>query len=709
MGGTMDPSVLRELHDDLVRKYNRHAAAIECAWRSLDQKGRATCLKAGAIDGVVLKHPLDRSLGDAIIIPEWNLRDITEPGSDFLLGLLKHRATKSLFEQYCTGANCEPGDHAFIQKMNAKGYQHSQPFHNCYTLFMDGNQYGASYEVLSDHSDVLAAFEPAIRAGLCVPQSTGELILLRQFSLLQGLNIIVDDILDTRSEGRDRGSRPRKSDKAATAALTALSDQTPTARPTLPDLIASARDQQESLEEYLELLSTEPAVLAHAVNAWFFSRPELVADEKGRRLPVHTDKYISPAFFDAIHSAVKGAAVWGYICRLLELLRTTTTDKVYRAILLQEISNILYLEYERSRALFKRHVRARTGSKWFKRVSNAYDRAGNARVILKCNPEQLTRSDPQLHYMLRLCQSETNAANAVDWIKKLSGLHEAHPTERERLADLEAESLCDLAVIIGSIQDLSSVLPIPSVSRKTGQLFISKYQELDTELNRLGKNINLHDYVAPINNLLEPGMAESALNTLDHFVVEGTGTRMGSLYRDLIEDSISGLTIQYQQAKAKLEQTQAESVQPAISIPEPLDTRVERRREKEKTRPPRSSAFETTLRVEPPVVEEQTSPSQTFRVDSSTASVFSTLFEKSNSRGSVSWAAFELALVKLGFSILPKFGSVYTFLPPDTMAVRKSLTVHRPHKSRIEGYLIPIFARRLKRVYGWNKETFEVS
>ncbi|KAJ9299333.1 hypothetical protein DTO271G3_2955 [Paecilomyces variotii] len=391
MEGTMDPSAVRELHDDLARKYRRHAAAIESAWRSLDQKGRATCLKAGAKDGVVLKHRLDRSLGDAIIIPEWNLRDITEPGSDFLLGLLKHRATTSLFEQYCSDAN---------------------------------------------------------------------------------------------------------------------------ARLTLPDLTASARDQQESLEEYLELLSTEPTVLTHAVNMWFFSRRELVANEKGRRLPV--DKYISPAFFDAVHSAVKGAAVWGYICRLLELFRTTTTDKVYRAILLQEISNILYLEYERSRALFKRYVQVGTGSKWFKRVSNAYDRAGNARVVLKCKPEQLSRSDPQLHYMLRLCQSETNSANAVDWIKKLSGLHEAHQTERERLTEIEAESLCDLAVIVGFIQDLSSVLPVPSVSRKTGQLFISKYQESDAELNQLGKDINLHDYVAPINNLLEPGMAESALNTLDH-------------------------------------------------------------------------------------------------------------------------------------------------------------------------------------------------
>ena len=52
---------------------------------------------------------------------------------------------------------------------------------------------------------------------------------------------------------------------------------------------------------------------------------------------------------------------------------------------------------------------------------------------MKGNAEDLTRADPQLHYMLRLCQSETNASKAVDWIKNLSELHETHPMEREKL------------------------------------------------------------------------------------------------------------------------------------------------------------------------------------------------------------------------------------------------------------------------------------
>ncbi len=65
-------------------------------------------------------------------------------------------------------------------------------------------------------------------------------------------------------------------------------------------------------------------------------------------------------------------------------------------------------------------------------------------------------------------------------------------------------------------------------------------------------------------------------------------------------------------------------------------------------------------------------------------------------------------MADLKFSVIPKFGSVFTFLPPEDMQVQKSLTVHRPHKSRIEGHVLLIFASRLKKVYGWGEKSFEV-
>lgn len=76
------------------------------------------------------------------------------------------------------------------------------------------------------------------------------------------------------------------------------------------------------------------------------------------------------------------------------------------------------------------------------------------------------------------------------------------------------------------------------------------------------------------------------------------------------------------------------------------------------------------------------------------------LFAKAQARGSVSWELFGSAMAKLGFSVLPKYGSVYTFYPPDGMAVKKPFTIHQPHQSGFEGYRTLILAKRLKRMYG---------
>ncbi|OQE82509.1 hypothetical protein PENNAL_c0036G01065 [Penicillium nalgiovense] len=620
--------LLKELHGDLVRKYRKHAAVVETIWQSFSPNERGECFKAGAADGAVLQHPLDRSLGVVYkIVPELNLRDLTSDPA-FLLTLFKHRTTTSLFQQYCEGLNGSPGDHAMIEEsVRTRGLKHTNSFKNCYTMFQ-GDMYATSYQLMA--KEALAVFEPAIRARVCVPQSVGEFIMQRQIFILQTLNILIDDILDQGSPSRDRKAPPKKktTDDGAAAALSKLSIQASRKKRTLSDLVASARDHQDTLEEYLVLLSTEPVVLAHAVNIWFFSRPELVPDEKGRRLPVHTDKYIGAAVFEAIHSSIQVAAIWKYIASVLELLEN------------------------RAQTLFKHHVQSGTGCKRFKRTSNVYDSTGNLRVSVKGNPEDLTVSDPQLHYMLRLCQPKLTVSTATPWIKKLAELYQTHPQERERLEDREADSLGDLAMIIGFVQ-----------------------QGADDQLDFL-------DFVVPIDNLLGPGVAHEALKKLDQFTIEKSGAKMGFLYQDMIADCLSGVQGQCDEAKVKLAQgLKAEWPAAPATRPEPINP----------SRP-----------------QEPASLPQTFKIDESTAEIFSRLFSKSQSRGPVAWAAFAEAMAKLGFSITPKYGSVYTFYPPDSMTAKKSFTVHRPHQSKIEGYRALTVARRLRTLYGWGEKTFQV-
>ncbi|KAK0730197.1 hypothetical protein B0H67DRAFT_476561 [Lasiosphaeris hirsuta] len=714
MGDLPTNLIVKELHQDLARKYKKHGAAVSNMWRSFNKSQRTACLKAGAAEGLVLKHPLDPSLGAVSkFMPEWNLRDIAESSPDFLLDLLRHRATESLHHQYQAGYNGGPGDHPFIEGMMAtRNLRCAMPFPNCYNMFLEGigREYGEAFKLSAELTEIPSPLITAMQARLIIPQSTGELILQRQMYLLQSLNIIIDDILEEGSQDRKKNQPPKKSDKAAASALSGLYAQSPPRKLALPELVTSSRDQKETLEECLELLSTEPVVLAHAVNSWFFTQPGLVPDEKGRRLPVHTDKYISPAVFEAVHSAIQGAAIWNYMDRLLELLEGLANDKLYRPIVLQEISNICHLEYSRVQGTLKRQVQGHSGSKWFKRLSNVHDKSGTARTVTKGNPEELTRVDPQLHYMLRLCQPEATAAKATDWMKKLADLHRAHPTEREKLSEGEVDTLSDLAVVIGFIQDLSLVISMPSLSRKKGQMFVSRLQELEAELNTIKDEVDLRDFAVPIDNLLEPGMAEGALKALEQFVIDKTGTKMGLLYQDMVEDCFSDLQKRYEQIKARLERKDKTEWSPLPTPATPqLEKRVEQRREKEKTRPLDSCAYEIAPPSETITIEDLNLSPQTFTVGSSAAEVFTALFDKSEARGSVTWAAFEAAMAEVGFSVVPKFGSVFTFFPPEAMAIKKSLTLHRPHQSRIEGYMVLVFSRRLKRVYGWGKETFVVA
>ena len=520
--------VVRALQKDLARKYNIHGPKIKTIWTSFDERQRAKCMTVGAADGIVLKHAKDTSMGNVyLIMPEWNLYNMTKRGPERFLNVLEHRATQSLFKQYCEGVDGGEGDHALIESMRSIGLRHVESFKDCYTLFLDDDTYGDSYQDTSRIKDFHKKLEPAIRAGLCVPQSTGELILQRQLYLLQALNIIVEDILDQGSISRTKKKRPQKPDAGASVALSKLSVQDAPSTISLPAIIASALDQKASLMEYLALLSMEPTVLSHEVNIWFFSRPELLPDERGRRLPVHTDDHISAAFFDAMQNAVRGAATWDYINRLLAILESSAANKTYQALILQELSNTCHLEYVRAQAVFKRYVQSGLGAKWFHRLSGQRNDGSNVRVAMKGDPNTLTRNDPQLHYALRLCQPQMQPPEAVDWLEKLHTLHQSFSTQRDQLTEKEIDSLNNLVVIVGFTRDLTSLFRMPPFSRKKGQMFVSRSNDLDAELSGLKNKVDLGDCVIPIDNLLEPGLSERALETFDDFIVKETGTKLG--------------------------------------------------------------------------------------------------------------------------------------------------------------------------------------
>ena len=689
-----------------------HVITVERIWSSFDEFEREICFMGGPWSGEVLMDSSDTSLGNVCkLIPEWNLWDMTQHGPEHFLDLLKHRVTKSPLEQCRTGINDGPGDFILIREnMRTQGLRSADSFENCYLLFCNTEEYGLLFKAPVNFAKELENVGTILdAAGLVVPLSMGSFILQRQYSLLQNLNIMIEEILDQGSESRDRKVRQKRSDDVVSTGISKLSVHASPTKLSLSILVASALDQSDSLKEYLELLSTEPVSLSHAVKTWLHTKPELVPDHIGCWLPANTDRYISGAFFETIHGAVKAAATWDYIRHLLEFLENQNSEKIYRVVILRELSNVCHLEYKRAQAIFKRYVQLGTGSKWFYRMSNVKDQDDKIRIVMRDNIEILTRTNPQLRYILHLCESKTTPSEAVEWLDKLGGLHENHPAEREKLDEKEIDALYDLAVIIEFIKCLSTATSIPSISRKKGQTFVSRLQDIEAELNQLKTKIDLGNFAIPIDNLLEPGMARNALETLDRFVIETVGTDMGFHYQDLAEKCFADLQSQCQQAANIVHQKGKIELPPtAISAPRSPEKQLEEVKQKEKRRPLHSAIYPIVQHSETFIPEDSLPPSQVFKVRAPTAKVFSDLFQKSESRGSVSWEAFQAAMTDIGFSASPKYGSVYTFFPPDEMEVKKSLTLHRPHQSRIEGYKALSFARRLKRVYGWNEHTFQI-
>jgi hypothetical protein len=716
-------AVVKELHRDLARKWLLHETDIVRFWKGFTKAQRVKAIRDGAMEGQDLKHSTDTSMGNVYeFMPEWDLKDLTEADADTMLELLRYRATTSLFEQYSGSRlpNEVLGDHALILHMqDTKNLRHADEakFRNSYTFFMDDSKWGQSYDIKAQHSSVLAGFEPAIRANVCVPRALGELIINRQMYLLQALNVVIEDILEIGKGDERSGKKPvKKNAKIATAALAklAIRDQVQPIKLTLADVRDTAKEQSASIRDYLNLLFSEPTLLSHAINLAFFSRPELVPDEKGRVLPVHTDRYISAAFFEAVHQSYRAAAAWAYICSLLKLLQDAT-DKSHKAIILQEISNMCQLVYENTQALLKRHISIGIGAKYFRRASNSYTN-GNARVGMKVVPEDLTRADPQLHYLLRLCQAETDPAKAVAWMEKLGQLYNTHPSERDRISEREFDNLCEHAVTIMFIQDLSAAIVMPKVSRKNGQAYTSRTQDLEKELNQVRDSIDLSDFVVPIDNIKATDVAQGALQALDDAVITSTGAELGFLYEDVIEDCLQDLKNQFQQAKAKAkaDAKQLERARATAAATQATEqdhkARIEQRRSKEKTRPARSAPFEPETSHQGAIAareENSTDPRPSpLKVKNSTKTVFQNLFKKSEARGTISWDGFTAAMADVGFSVIPKFGSVFTFSPKEDVGLKQSLTLHRPHGSTVEPWLQTVLAQRLKRIYGWTADDF---
>ncbi|KAK5687680.1 hypothetical protein LTS10_001820 [Elasticomyces elasticus] len=686
--GTEGAMNIPELQQDLRRKYHNVGSKVEVLWRRFTPEQREKAMRATVGDGQVLKTSRDPGVGmlrgAREVNPDWNLEDMTST-PQFFLDRLKFRVETDLHHQHLEGVNGEPGDreiiHVAAQRKVAGHDDHWATFNDL------GKDYGRWHQA-DEAEDRQSMTEMAARYPLVVvPAREARLLINRQTATFVYYNHLIEEILNLGSDSRARGTSGRKATKETADAFAKLTIAPKPLKASISDLLRS-----------------EPVVLDHAVNMMNWSRPELVPDDLGRVLPLFADKYLSIAFFEVMSSAVKIISTWDYIARLIRML-DGLDDKVKRPLIMQELSNTCHLEYRRAQAEFRRQV-----SSTFRAASNCFRRITTdetSRVAIKGQPSNFTLSDPQLHYILRLCHPDTSHTSAAQWIQKLDDHNTRHADDRKRLTDDQALTLGDLAIIVSFMHTVSTSLTMVPGSKKTGLLFTGRTAELDVELARYKAAADFGDHLVPTHNLLEPGVAANALRALDEFVIEHAGTSLGSLYENMLDGCLNDIEKTFSHVKSRLEAVDKTTYVPLPSEdPTTATFRAEQRREKAKTRPAEVRVYDITA-IAPRQPDVVVVPAPRLKVKGSVAAVFSTIFAKSEARGSVSWADFAAAMADMGFSVTPKGGSIYTFHAPESIGAR-SITLHRPHDSEIDGYRLLILSRRLNRTFRWKAETFEV-
>ncbi|KXS94242.1 hypothetical protein AC578_10103 [Pseudocercospora eumusae] len=698
-----------ELQQDLRRKYRNVGGRVQDIWRNFTPKQRAAAMRETVGDGRLLRNSRDPGLaGLKRFLPDWNLEDITST-PDFFLDRLQFRVETDLHHQHFEGVHGAPGDRQVIQAAaRTIDVGRSGEFAAFVNL---GKDYGRWLKPIGAEGR-RAVDDMAARFGLIVPANEAYSIIIRQTATFLHYNHLIEEILDIDSENRAKKvSSVRRTTNEPAKAMAKLTLAPKPLKASIAEVLSQAAEQKVASEAYLDLLRSEPVVLNHAVNMTNSSRPELVPDERGRILPMITDKYISTAFFEVMCDAVKAIVTWEYIVRLIRTLEgDSINDKVRRTLVAQELSNTCHLEYRRAQSAFRRQMSQPFGvaAKSFRRITTG----DTSKIAIKAQPSDYAVSNPHLHFILRLCHPDTKHTDAAQWIQKLDDHHKRYPDDLERLNQEQVLALGELAIIISFMHTLSTSLTKVAESKKLGLLFTGRTAELDTELARYKAAADFGDHLVPTDNLLEPGVASNALQALDDFMVEKAGASLGSLHEDLLHDCLNDVEKMYSDAKLRAEksekQNQQSYVPPMMEDPKPANFRAEQRREKAKTRPAGEARAHAITAIAPVQLETAVVPAVRLKVKASTASVFHTIFAKTQARGSVSWTDFAGAMTDLGFSVTPKYGSVFTFQPPESMGVSRSITLHRPHASEIEGYKVLIFSRRLYKTYGWTVETFEV-
>ncbi|KAK2017556.1 hypothetical protein LZ32DRAFT_576446 [Colletotrichum eremochloae] len=712
---------VRLLAGDLCSRWKRYSTTFESEWRSYSQEDRAHLLAEAMSDQSCYQF-----------LPDWDTENMaTDPS--VVLNMLEHRATTKLSEQAVESSVNGPSDlditqgnpdmlHVFFQ-----GYVDV----TAYTAFCDGDKYGLAYQAPSWERAAAVLFPSEKDRHLCVHQVVGDNVLVRQSHILEILGSLVRCVWNVDPEEQPGPRIPVDPLEPAWRVLETLQREEPVAKASYDSVLDTARRSKASLTLQLAYLGMETGLLKDMVVSWLRSYPERVLDKESERAPILGDKHIGICLYDAVHDLARQHAFWAYLAEVLSEWEGLGGEDGTggRAIVLREMANVCHMGFQRAQGVLKRFIQVwmkgeKEGSFLFVKTLDEYDGDGYPLVTLAVEMDELHKlspaMDPTAQYIVRLCQPETTAEAAFEWLQKLKDRCKATGTGAA-LEGAEAKSLEDLIDMLHFIRDVTDAVSLPPVNeeKRVKGLFVSKCRRVYNDLWALRDKLELTEFTVPLVRLGKPAMAGGALTAINDLCRRETGANIEENYEKALRESLDELRRRCAEAQSRYRKEKGLApADPSVFVEKVKskqhdDEQQPGKKAKVKTRPTEGAEGAPPPPPPPPPPTPTPAPEpEKIKVSATTAAVFDVLFNRTRARRPLAFPALEAAMAELGFTVNSQggVGSATSFIPPAGSGW-ESITVHRPHGpvNKIEGYRLMRLGSRFNGHFGWAAETFEVA
>ncbi|KAM3516159.1 hypothetical protein MY11210_000181 [Beauveria gryllotalpidicola] len=391
------------------------------------------------------------------------------------------------------------------------------------------------------------------------------------------------------------------------------------------------------------------------------------------------------------------------------------------------------MEYTRARLALHREIQDYSARGCFVRVPNALDEKGNVRIVMGDRHGRLAKQDTLLHALLSLAHKETTLTKAIGVFEVATiGIGMDAFKEPNTAEDQAFNYLLHVAELF--IKNMPLIFVMPPFWRTLEAMLVTKPRTLKARTILAKPHLDIARIMPSIVGRQEACAVHSALNMLAECTRQFSGSSVPEMDESVIRACLAQIKNQsscpqlepnvgqevQQQCDATVEAATARKSPPMTTednAAQPASLKKKKNKSKGKSKPVTHKQAEpapeahpllrrTALTQRVPPTQRIEPPQRKIRVSPSAAQVFTTLFDRSESRSGLHWASFEAAMAELNFRITPRQGSSILFEPPKNLALRSSLTVHRPHGPRVEGFRTLILSQRLARTFGWDAETF---